>query len=458
MAKEVIKTPRDFPSVEELLQSGRLADDIAALPRPVAAEVVKGVVASLKKELADKQEPIKHATLLNTISKELHGRKAREIARVINATGIVVHTNLGRAPLPESIFEEIKQTVVGYGNIEFDMRTGARGHRGEACEDYLRALSGAEAGTVVNNCAAALLLILNSLANRKKVLISRGELVQIGGGFRIPDILKRSGAKLCEVGTTNITSLSDYEDNIDSQTGLIMKVHKSNFVQAGFTEDVPLKQLVDLGKRHNIPVLNDLGSGVFIATDGILGYREETVQDSVRAGASVTCFSGDKMLGGVQAGLIVGESNLLRKIKKNPIFRTVRVDKVVFSIIERLLKIYLEGTHAEGIKLWQVLSTRMSELKKRGEKILKECGHPDGVTLAKTSAYVGGGAFPEKPIESIGLIFDTSWKARRLMKTFRDFRPPIIGRIEDDRFILDLRTVDTSDLPHLIAAVQTLGK
>lgn len=440
------------------MQSGRLAEEIAALPRPVAAAVVKSVVASLKKELAEKKKPIKHATLLNTIGKELHGRKAREIARVINATGIVVHTNLGRAPLPESIFEEIKQTVVGYGNIEFDMRTGARGHRGEACEDYLRALSGAEAGAVVNNCAAALLLILNSLANRKKVLISRGELVQIGGGFRIPDILKRSGAKLCEVGTTNITSLSDYEDNIDNQTGLIMKVHKSNFVQAGFTEEVPLKQLVELGQRHDIPVLNDLGSGVFISTERILGYREETVQDSVRAGASVTCFSGDKMLGGVQAGLIVGEADLLKKIKKNPIFRTVRVDKIVFSIIERLLRIYLEGTHAEGIKLWQVLSTTTSELKKRGEEILKECGHPHGVTLEKTSAYVGGGAFPEKPIESLGLVFGTAWKARRLMKTLRDFRPPIIGRIEDDRFILDLRTVDTSDLPHLIAAIQTLRK
>jgi len=458
MASKIIKTLRDFPAVEELLQSKELSAHIAALPRPVAAEIVKHAVAALKEKLADNGKPVTRAAMMNTLKKDLAARKSSELSRVINGTGIVVHTNLGRAPLPESIFDDIKRTVVGYGNIEFDMRTGARGHRGEACENYLCALSGAEAGAVVNNCAAALLIILNTLANRKKVLISRGELVQIGGGFRIPDILKRSGARLCEVGTTNITSLSDYEDNIDPQTGLIMKVHKSNFVQAGFTEEVPLKQLAELGRKHGIPVLNDLGSGVFIPTEKILGYHEETVQDSVRAGASVTCFSGDKMLGGVQAGLVVGDEALVRKIKKNPIFRTVRVDKIVFSILERLLAIYLEGTHTEGIKLWQVLSTRVSELKTRGEKVLRESGRPNGVTLEKTAAYVGGGAFPEKPIESMGLVFDVAFKARRLMKSFRDLRPAIIGRIEDDRFIVDLRTIDPSDLSHLIDAIKNLHK
>ncbi|MCP4686283.1 MAG: L-seryl-tRNA(Sec) selenium transferase [bacterium] len=458
MASKVIKTLRDFPAVEELMQSDELSAHLAALPRPIAAAVVKQVVASLKKKLSDDGKPISGTTMINALKRDLVARKSRELARVINGTGIVVHTNLGRAPLSESIFEDIKRTVVGYGNIEFDMRSGARGHRGEACEDYLRELSGAEAGTVVNNCAAALLIILNTLANRKKVLISRGELVQIGGGFRIPDILKRSGAKLCEVGTTNITSLSDYEENIDSQTGLIMKVHKSNFVQAGFTEEVPLKKLAELGKKHDVPVLNDLGSGVFISTEKILGYREETVQDSVRAGASITCFSGDKMLGGVQAGLIVGDAALVKKVKKNPIFRTVRVDKIVFSILERLLKIYLEGTHAEGIKLWQVLATKVTELRGRGEKVLKETGSPEGVNVEKTAAFVGGGAFPEKPIESIGLVFDASWKARQMMKSFRDLRPPIIGRIEDDRFIVDLRTIDPSDLPHLVDAIRNLQK
>jgi len=452
----MIRTPRDFPAVEELLQSKELSAAVSALPRPVAADIVKSVVASLKQKLAEENAPIARTAMFRAIGRELAARKTRELSRVVNATGIVVHTNLGRAPLPESIFEDIKRTVVGYGNIEFDMRTGARGHRGEACEDYLCALSGAEAGAVVNNCAAALFIILNTLANRKKVLISRGELVQIGGGFRIPDILKRSGARLCEVGTTNITTLADYESAIDARTGLILKVHKSNFVQAGFTEEVPLKQLVELGRQHNIPVLNDLGSGVFIATEKILGYREETVQDSVRAGASVTCFSGDKMLGGVQAGLIVGEEALVRKVKKNPIFRTVRVDKIVFSVLERLLSIYLEGTHTEGIKLWQVLSERSSELKKRGESVLKQCGSPTGISLERTSAYVGGGAFPEKPIESVGLVFNTDWKATRLMKTFRDLRPPVIGRIEDDRFILDLRTVDPADLPHLVSAIKKL--
>ncbi len=454
MAKPLIQSPRDFPAVETLLQAKELAVALAPLPRPVAATIVKEVVAEQKQSLAKSAKPLSLTDLYATIREQLGRETSAQITRIVNATGIVVHTNLGRAPLSESIFKEIRQTVVGAGNVEFDLRTGKRGSRGIACERYLAELSGAEAGAVVNNNAAALFIILNTLAARKKVLISRGELVQIGGGFRIPDILRRSGAKLAEVGTTNITSLADYEGGVDDQTGLILKVHKSNFVQAGFTEEVALKPLVALGKKHSIPVVNDLGSGVFISTRKTLGYHEPTVQESVRAGADLTCFSGDKLLGGMQAGLIAGRRDLVDKIKKNPIFRTVRVDKVVFSVLEKLLAIYLDGTHGERIKLWQLLERPIAELRQMAAEILKKAGSPDGVAVVKTDAYVGGGSMPEQAIPSIGLEFDPKHKATRLMTLFRRAGTPIIGRIEDDRFILDLKAVDPPDLPHLARTIK----
>lgn len=454
MAGKLIQTRRDFPAVETLLQARELATAMVDVPRPLAAAIVKEVVADLKKKFGGDSKPLTLTSLIARIRNRLEEEGAARTMRVINATGVVVHTNLGRAPLSDTIFRDIQSTVVGYGNVEFDLATGKRGGRGVACERYLATLSGAEAGTVVNNNAAALFLILNTLANRKKVLISRGELVQIGGGFRIPDILRRAGAKLAEVGTTNITTLADYENGMDEQTALILKVHKSNFVQAGFTDEVDLKPLVALGKKHSIPVINDLGSGVLVPTGKTLGYREPTVQDSVRAGAALTCFSGDKLLGGVQSGLIVGQRNLIAKIKKNPIFRTVRVDKIVFSVLERLLIAYLNGTYQEDVKLWQIFSRPVTELRRLARSILDTAGKPPGVTIEKTSAYVGGGAMPERALASIGLVFAQVHRATRLIKVFRKGRPPIIGRVDDDRFILDMKAIDAFDVPILARAIK----
>ncbi|MFZ5980589.1 MAG: L-seryl-tRNA(Sec) selenium transferase [Candidatus Zixiibacteriota bacterium] len=451
---DTIKKPRDFPAIEEILQDDRLRAAVAAVPRPLAAEIIKDVVAAFKEKLGQAPEGIKLTDLIDAVRKKLAAAGRREVSRVINATGILVHTNLGRAPLSESIFEAVKKTVVGYGNIEFNIEKGVRGKRGEACEKYLALLAGAESATVVNNNAAALFLILNTLANRRNVVISRGELVQIGGGFRIPDILKRSGARLAEVGTTNITTPNDYESQLEEGASLILKVHKSNFIQAGFSEETSLKELVALGKKYRIPVVNDLGSGVFIPTEKLLGYGEPTVQQSVRAGADLTCFSGDKMLGGVQAGMIVGRDDFIKKIKKNPMFRTFRVDKIVFSIVEKLLTIYLNNTHLTDIKLWSLITVPESELYKRGKLILEAIGRPDGVSVEATKAYVGGGALPESAIPSTGVIFSTRYKASALMKKFRDYRLPVIGRIEDDRFILDLKAVDAEDIDLLVQAIK----
>jgi len=454
MAEKLISRPRDFPAVEELLQRSSLAKAIARVPRPYAAQIVKQVIADAKEKLRTKKVSMTQADLEGEITRQIELAKRQEMTRVINATGVVVHTNLGRAPLSPDMFERIKDIVTGYGNVEYDLSGGKRGGRGAACERYLSLLAGSESGAVVNNNAAALLLILNSLANRKEVLVSRGELVQIGGGFRIPDILRKSGARLVEVGTTNITTLQDYEDSITDRTGLVLKVHKSNFAQAGFTDEADIAALVKLGRDREIPVVNDLGSGVFIPTRKILGQSEPTVQQSVRAGADLTCFSGDKMLGGAQAGLIVGREALIKKLKRNPLFRTMRLDKIMFALLEGLLSIYLEGNASERIKLWQVLSVRESELYARGRRILDELGRPDGLTVAATRAFVGGGALPEADLPSAGIVFEAAYRPTQLMNKFRRMDPPVIGRIENERFVLDLKAVAEDELAVLSKAIR----
>ncbi|MBD3403132.1 L-seryl-tRNA(Sec) selenium transferase [candidate division GN15 bacterium] len=456
MAQETITSLREFPSIEELTQSDVLAPVLPLVPRPVAVQIVRDVIAQEKERFRAKAKDVTLAGITAEVTRRIERTARYEIGRVINATGIVVHTNLGRAPLSDAIFDAIKKTVTGYGNIEFDLYTGARGKRGVACEHYLAVLSGAEAATVVNNCAAGLFLTLNTLANRKGVLISRGELVQIGGGFRIPDILRKSGARLCEVGSTNITTLADYEAALDERTGMILKVHKSNFVQAGFTEEVALKDLVALGQKQDIPVFNDLGSGVFIDTRDLLGYHEPTVQQSVAAGADVTSFSGDKLLGGSQAGLLVGRAELINRIKKNPIFRTMRVDKITFSIIERLLTIYLNGSHLDDIALWRTLALPESTLYRRGKNMLAALGNPSGLSIEATRVYIGGGALPQSDIPSVAITFDESFKPNDLLRRFRKRTPPIIGRIENDRFMLDLKAIDEVDLATVRDAIEDI--
>lgn len=451
-----ITRPRDFPSVEQLMQHADLADAMALLPRQIAVQIVQEQVSGRKQALIDSGKAVMMRTLLKGIDRALRDFKRQEMTPVINAAGIVVHTNLGRAPLSDELFEAARRIVRGYSNVEFDLKRGTRGKRGVACERYLATIAGAEAATVVNNCAAALFLMLNTFANRKGVVISRGELVQIGGGFRIPDILRRSGAKLCEVGATNITSLNDYAEAIDERTALILKVHKSNFIQAGFTEEVPLRELVPLAHEHDKLIINDLGSGVLIPTREAVGYDEPTVQQSVKADTDLTSFSGDKLLGGVQAGLIVGRADLVARVKKNPLYRTVRVDKMVFAMLERLLSSYLNGTHFDEIRLWQVLRVPESELYKVAKKMLADLGKPEGLSVESTPAYVGGGSLPETSIPSVGIVFSSPYDARELIGKFREMEPPIIGRIDREHFILDLKTVAPWELPIVQQAIASV--
>ena len=453
MAKELISEPRDFPAVEELLQDPRLGPAVAGLPRPIAVAIVREAIAHAKERLITDKRPLPADKLVASILADLVWAKRREIGPVINAAGILVHTNLGRAPLSESLFDSVKAAVTGYSNLEFSLDTGGRGSRGEACEQYLALLAEAEAATVVNNCAAALFLILNTFANRKSVVISRGELVQIGGGFRIPDILRRSGAKLVEVGTSNITTLADYEQSLDGGVAIILKVHKSNFIQAGFTQEVPLKGLAGLGADRNIMVVHDLGSGLVVTTQEMLGYAESTVQVSVRDGAAITCFSADKMFGGMQSGIIVGRKDAITQLKHNPLYRTVRVDKIAFTMLERLARSYLEGTWQSEIKLWSLARTSVGDLEKRAQAIISRCGQPAGLSVIASQAYMGGGALPEAELQSVAIRFDSSIDARSLIKRFRALTPPVIGRVADNCFLLDLKAVDPAEDEALVTAI-----
>jgi len=452
----LIKTKRDFPSVEILVSDEVIIEASAGLARPLTVEIVRETVERVKGQLGKDFKEITYDAFREIIIQSINVYLLKKIGRVINGTGILVHTNLGRAPLSGMLFENIKDHIIGYGNLEFDVASGKRGKRGILAEKYLSLISGAEAGTIVNNNAAALFIILNTLANRRKVLISRGELVQIGGGFRIPDIIRKSGARLVEIGTTNITSLKDYENGLEENPALILKVHRSNFSVAGFTDEVSIKDLIKLGKKNDIPVINDLGSGVLVDTTEFAGVKEPTVQESVRDGADLTCFSGDKLLGGVQAGLIVGRRELIERIKKNPVYRAMRVDKTTFSAIEEMLGYYLDNSWRENIKLWRLASIPEAELYRKGQNLLKEIDAGDKITLEASQGRMGGGALPEVPLPSLALSFSSKLSSTKLAELFRKSDPPVIGRIADDRFMIDLKAVDDEDTVVLVRIIKEL--
>ena len=456
MAQKEIKTLRDFPAVEELLQSAELSSSLNGLPRQLAVQIIRNTVVTLKLDLKSAKKPISRADIIKSVSKSIDSWRQKELQKVINATGVLVHTNLGRSPIGKEIVEKISASVSGYNNLEFDLESGKRGFRGETCEKYLALLTGSESATIVNNCAAALFIILNTFAQKKKVLLSRGELVQIGGGFRIPDILKRSGAKLEEVGTTNITNLKDYSESIDKSTSLILKVHRSNFVQAGFTKEVELNKLAGLTQKNSILLLHDLGSGAVIPARKLLSYDEPTPLQSIRDGADLVCFSGDKMLGGVQSGLIVGKRELVEKIKRNPLYRIVRVDKITIAALEIILKSYLDGHYETDVKLWQLLSVHEGELYKRAKQIGKSLGNPEFISVEATKSYIGGGGLPEAALPSVGLIFSKEIDAEKLLALFRNCQPPIIGRIENDRMIIDLKAIDEDELKIVESSIRQI--
>ncbi|MCL8207126.1 MAG: L-seryl-tRNA(Sec) selenium transferase [Actinomycetia bacterium] len=447
---------RRLPQVHRLAAS--LPSDIPLVWR---VEAARRAVEAARQSLREHPE---HADAVLARVPERARLEAVRLARphlrpVINATGVILHTNLGRAPLGQAALDHIAAVARGYSTLEFDVERGERGSRHSHVEDLLTALSGAEAAMVVNNNAAAVFLALAELAHDREVVVSRGQLVEIGGAFRIPDVMAASGARLVEVGTTNKTRLSDYERAIGPATALLLKVHTSNFRLEGFVEQVETADLVRLGHARGLPVMEDLGSGVlFPLTVG--GWREPSVSEVVQAGADVVTFSGDKLLGGPQAGLIVGRAELIRRMKRHPLARALRVDKLTLAGLETTLRLYREG-RTEDIPLWHMLNQSPETLWRRARRLERTwlraaaaAGVALAVRAAREASVVGGGSLPGVTLPTaVVRIRAGAHSAARLEERLRQGEPPVVGRVSEDAVVLDLRTVAPAEERDLGAAV-----
>lgn len=456
---------RQIPRVDELLEEGPVKDLLLRYPRKVVLEGVRKVLDELRARIRKgREEGIDRPRIVQHILQEVERAGRPHLRRVINATGVVLHTNLGRAPLSRRALERLVEVGGGYSNLEYDLRMGRRGLRYVHVEDLLLELSGAEAAMVVNNNAGAVLLVLNTLAEGKEVIVSRGELVEIGGAFRIPDVMAKSGAVLREVGTTNRTHLHDYEGALGDNTALLLKVHTSNYRIVGFTSEVPLHQLVSLGKRYGIPVMEDLGSGLLIDLSpwGLRG--EPTVKGALEAGADVVTFSGDKLLGGPQAGIILGKRDVIEAVRKNPLTRALRIDKLTLASLEATLYAYLDRDRAmEEIPALRMITMSPDELKRRALKLRRTIlrALPDlAVEVVRETSQVGGGSFPLQDLPTWALaVTPREISVEELEGRLRDGEPPIVARISDDRLILDPRTVFEEEFPLIAEALaKALGR
>jgi L-seryl-tRNA(Ser) seleniumtransferase len=443
---------RHLPSVSTLLERDAIRALLDRAPRAVVVDAVRATVDDARSGARAFQTD---AEWVDAITAALERAQRPSLRRVINATGVVLHTNLGRAPLAAVALEAIQQTAGGYTNLEYDVDAGERGSRYTHCVGLLRELTGAEDALVVNNNAAALVLALNATANGKFAIISRGELVEIGGSFRIPDIMERSGARLAEVGSTNRTHAADYEGAINSETGAILKVHRSNFAMEGFVAEVDARALAVIAKKASVPFVHDLGSGLLMPLDDIGLTGEPTASDAVNAGASVVTMSGDKLLGGPQAGILVGTKELVQRMKKNPLTRALRVDKLTLAALEATLFLYREPKRALAeIPILRMLAVPVGELRARANFIRHTSSGL--VDVVDSEASVGGGAFPAARIASVALA--CTGDATRLEERLRLSDPAVVGRVADGRLLLDLRAVAPADDAALAAAIRTASQ
>ena len=376
----------------------------------------------------------------------------RDVKRVINGTGVILHSNLGRACLSKAAAEAVVEAASSFCTLEYDVTEGKRGNRTAGVEKYLRDITGCEASLVVNNNAAAVLLILSAIAGGGNVLVSRGELVEIGGGFRVPDIISLCGCTLREVGTTNKTRISDYEAAIDEDTKAILKVHSSNFKIVGFTESVSIKDLATFGKAHDIPVVEDIGSGALVDVQRYGLFDEPLVKESIKNGADVVSFSGDKLLGGLQCGIILGREKFIAKIKKHPLYRAFRVDKVTIAALEATLRMYADPIVAEkDIPVLSMLSMTRDTLLQRAERLCEKILQKGGaVEIINTKSVAGGGAVPGLELDSFAISPADGGSAEKAEQKLRGLPTPIIGRIENDRFLIDVRTLFEDDFEYII--------
>jgi L-seryl-tRNA(Ser) seleniumtransferase len=430
---------RDLPSVDELVRDERLA----AAPRSLVVEAVRSALARAREEIRAGRDP---GDLVARAEQELAEGRSFRLRRILNATGVIVHTNLGRAPLAEAALEHVRETARGYSNLEYDLSAGARGSRQDHVAGLLRRLTGAEAAIVVNNNAAAVMLALAALAEGREVLVSRGELIEIGDGFRIPDVLERSGARLVEVGTTNRTRAADYERAIGPETAVVLRVHQSNFRVVGFTELPRLEELVAVARAAGVPLVDDLGSGVLAGlSDTVVLGEEPSARDALAAGADLVCFSGDKLLGGPQAGIVVGRADLVERLRRHPLQRALRADKLTLAALEGTLALYLDPERAvREVPVLRMLARPPENVRARAERLAGLTGG----AVEETVGRVGGGALPLAELPSFACAVEDE-----LAAPLRSADTPVVGVVREGRLLLDCLTLADEDLDEVARAV-----
>jgi L-seryl-tRNA(Ser) seleniumtransferase len=453
-----------LPAVHEVLRHPAFQAASAGLADPFRARLVRQVIQrhreALKAGSGGAADPERIAgAVVEACVREAEAVGRPSPRRVINGTGVLIHTNLGRAPLGELVGELDTRTLAGYTDLEWDAESQQRGSRDLPLQRQLRLLTGAEEALVVNNCASALFLALHTLATGREVLVSRSELVEIGGSFRVPEIMEASGCRLREVGTTNRTRLADFERHVRPGESVLLKVHQSNFVQRGFVEQVGVEELVALGRRRGVPVIEDNGSGL-LSGDGVPALDgEPRVLESLKTGVDVVCCSGDKLLGGVQAGILLGRAELIGAMRRSPLYRVLRLDKVRMALLDRTLKRYLSG-EAAGLPLWRLFHAQPAELEARIASLRLPGPETRWASIRRVDlrATLGGGSNPEVSFPSLGLeLRHRDLSAETLKRRFAARPVPVVGYVREDRFYLDLRTVFPDDLPELQRALDELG-
>ncbi len=425
---------RDLPSVDELAGDERLAGEPAAL----AVEAARAALARAREEIRAGHDP---GDLAERAARELSAARRPRLRRALNATGVIVHTNLGRAPLAEAALERALEVGRGYSNLEYDLSAGGRGSRQDHVSAILRRLTGAEGALVVNNNAAAVMLALAVLAEGREVLVSRGELIEIGDGFRIPEVLVRSGAQLREVGTTNRTRAGDYERAVGPETAVLLRVHQSNFRLVGFTEQPSLEELAAVARRHELPLVDDLGSGVLVGLED-----EPSARESLAAGADLVCFSGDKLLGGPQAGIVVGRAELVERLRRHPLQRALRADKLTLAALEGTLALYLDPERAaREVPVLRMLNEPLEAVRARAERLAAAVGGE----VEQTVGRVGGGALPLAELPSFACAIE-----EELAPHLREGEPPVVTVVRDGRCLLDCRTLSDADADEAATAIR----
>jgi len=453
---------RNLPAVHEVLAAPQLASWLQRLSRTTVVRAVRQTLAELRAEIRAASEPAAAQTnverIVERVDLKLHRLEQPRLRPVINATGIILHTGLGRAPLADAAVQRLTQVARSYCSLELELDSGRRGKRTDLVRELLRELTGAESATVVNNNAAATLIALATIAAGKEVIVSRGELIEIGGSFRLPEIMAASGAILREVGTTNKTRLSDYETAIGEQTAAIMKVHKSNYRIVGFAESVPLAELVPLARQHNLTLIDDIGSGALIDY-GQFGFAGEPVAArSIEAGADLVLFSADKLLGGPQAGVIAGRRELIERIERHPLARACRVCKLTLAALEATLQLYLDQPRlAETLPVLALLNTSVEELNDRAQRLIQQLeAVPElQLSIAPDTTYLGGGSVPQQALPTVTLRLRSSRLSEaEFARRLRTGSPPVIARVHEEAVVIDLRTVFEDQLDELAEAVR----